>query len=131
MKYKAVIFDLFGTLVDNLPYEESQNILKQVASVLTVPFNDFRQLWSETSQERNLGTFSTIEANIEYVCKKLGVNTGDAQIRLATKIRNDFIAETIRPRQDAIEVLSYLRSQGLKTGLISNCTPETPVIWGN
>jgi len=35
----------------------------------------------------------------------------------------------MRPRQDAIDVLSYLQSQGLKTGLISNCSPDTPLIW--
>ncbi len=131
MKYEAVIFDLFGTLVDNLLYEEYLNILRQAASILTVPFNDFRQLWSETSRERNLGTFPTVEDNIVYICKKLGVNHADAQVRLAAKIRNDFIAHSMKPQQDAVDVLSRLKSGGFKIGLISNCSPETPVIWEN
>ena len=36
------------------------------------------------------------------------------------------------PRQeqgDAIEVLSCPKSQGFKIGLISNCSPDTPLIW--
>ncbi len=129
MKYNAVVFDLFGTLVDNLPYEEYQNTLRRVASILTVPFNDFRQLWSETAYERNVGTLPTVEANIGYICKKLGRNTDDAQIKLAAEIRNDFITEVMRPQQDSMGVISRLRSQGLKIGLISNCSPETPEVW--
>ena len=129
MKYEAVIFDLFGTLVDSYPYKEYQSVLGQMASVLTVSFDAFSRLWSETAYERNTGVIRTIEANIEYIRKKLGVSTDDAKIELATKIRYDFVANTMRPRQDAIDVLSYLQSQGLKIGLISNCSPETPLIW--
>ena len=129
MKYTAVIFDLFGTLVDIYPYEEYQSVLGQMASVLTVSFDAFRRLWSETTYERNTGVIRTIEANIDYICRETGVSADDIKIRLATKIRYDFVANTMRPRQDAIDVLSYLRSQSLRIGLISNCSPETPLIW--
>jgi len=129
MKYEAVIFDLFGTLVDEYPYEDYQSVLGQMASVLKVPFDDFKRLWYETAYERNIGIMRFIEDNIEYICKQLGVQADDVKIKLATKIRYDFVADTMKPRQDAIDVLSQLRSRGLKIGLISNCSPETPVIW--
>ena len=128
-KYSAVIFDLFGTLVDNYPYEEYQSVLGQMASVLTISFDTFRRLWSETAQERSLGIIRTIEANIEYICMKLGVGTDESKIELATKTRHDFIASVMRPRKDVIDALTHLQSQGLKIGLISNCSPETPLIW--
>jgi len=73
MKYEAVIFDLFGTLIDSYPYEEYQNVLGQMASVLTVPFDDFRRLWYETAQEHSLGAMASIEDNIKYICNKLEV----------------------------------------------------------
>jgi len=129
MKYEAVIFDLFGTLVRSFTRQEYQSVLGQMASVLTVSFDAFRRLWSETTYERNTGVIRTIEANIDYICRETGVSADDIKIRLATKIRYDFVANTMRPRQDAIDVLSYLRSQGLRIGLISNCSPETPLIW--
>lgn len=129
MKYEAVIFDLFGTLVDSFPYKEYQSVLKQMASILTVSFDTFRQLWAETVIERNTGIFQNVEANIDYICRDIGVSTNDTKIRIASKIRYDFIADRMRPRKDAIDVLSYLQSQGLRIGLISNCTPETPLIW--
>lgn len=129
MKYEAVIFDLFGTLVDGFIYQEYQGVLEQMASILKIPFDAFRELWHETAYKRNIGTISTIEANIKYICKQVGVYADDTKIRLANKIRYDFVANAIKPRQDAIEVLSSLQSQGIKTGLISNCSPETPLIW--
>ena len=81
MRYEAVIFDLFGTLVDNILYEEYMNVLRQVAPILGVPFDEFMRLWSETGSERSLGTYTTIEANMEYICYKLGVNLSDSLYR--------------------------------------------------
>jgi putative hydrolase of the HAD superfamily len=80
MKYEAVIFDLFGTLVANLRYGEYQGVLKQMASVLAISFDAFQRLWFETAHERSLGIFPTIEVNIKYICKNLGVDTDDAKI---------------------------------------------------
>ena len=129
MKCEAVIFDLFGTLVANLRYGEYQGVLKKMASILSISFNVFQRLWSETARERSLGIIPTIEENIQYICKNLKVDTDDAKIELVTKIRNDFIVDVMRPRQDTIDTLSYLQSKGVKIGLISNCSPETPLIW--
>lgn len=131
MKYAAVIFDLFGTLIDNLPYEKYLDVLRQVASILGVPFDDFQRLWFETSLERNLGTIPTVEDNIKHICNKLGASIDNEKIKRGAEIRYDFIASIMIPRQDVIEALSHLKSQGLKIGLISNCTSETPIVWEN
>ena len=40
MKYAAVVFDLFGTLVDNPPYERYLDVLRRMALILSVPFDD-------------------------------------------------------------------------------------------
>ncbi|MFC1949831.1 HAD family hydrolase [Chloroflexota bacterium] len=129
MKYKAVIFDLYGTLVDEYPYEGYQSVLGQMASIFKISFDDFKRLWYETADERNTGILRFVEDNVEYICQKLGVPADDTKVKHATRLRYDFVAETMKPRQDAVEVLSQLRSRGLKLGLISNCSPETPVIW--
>lgn len=129
MKYEAVIFDLYGTLVANLHYGEYQGVLKQMASVLTVSFDAFKQLWSETARERSLGVFQTSEDNIQYICKNLKVDIDDTKLELVTKIKNNYVSNVMRPEQDTIDTLSYLQSKGMKIGLISNCSPETPLIW--
>ncbi len=129
MRYQAVIFDLFGTLIDNLSEQEYASVRKQMASGLSVPLDDFNRLWSDTAYKRNTGVFLSIEENIEYIGQVLNVPFENTQIKLAAQIRNDYTTRCMTPRADAIEVLSHLKSQGYQSGLISDCTPEVPVIW--
>lgn len=130
MKYTAVIFDLFGTLVNSTSIEEHEGVMAEIASVLSVPADDFGRLWLDTSYERVTGTFQSNEANIEYVCRRLGVPPVNTQTRLATEIIADSTTRLMKNlRADAIEVLSQLKSEGYKTGLISDCSPAVPLTW--
>ncbi len=67
--------------------------------------------------------------DIEYICKELGVPADGTKIGLSAQIRFDFISKTMKPQPDTLKTLSCLKSQGFRIGLISNCSPETPVIW--
>lgn len=129
MKYEAVIFDLFGTLVPALSSREGRVVLQQMASFLSVPLDDFNRIWLDTAHERNIGVIDSIEANIRHVCQTLGASASGAAIRRTTQIRLDFVTRIMQPRPDAIEVLSRLRSRRFKIGLISNCSPDTPLVW--
>jgi putative hydrolase of the HAD superfamily len=129
VKHKAVIFDLWGTLVPGMPRQEYQLVLERMAASLSVPLDDFNRIWFETARERNLGTIKSIEDNIRYICEHLRVRVGDAEFRRAVQIRLEFTTRTMRPRPDAIEVLSHLKSRGFKLGLISNCSCDNPVVW--
>jgi putative hydrolase of the HAD superfamily len=131
MKYTAVIFDLFGTLINKLSLRESMSMLRQMTSVLSAPYDDFIHGWFDTFNERGLGVFQSTEANIEYICQKLGVPLEDTEIKVAAKINLDHMVRSIHPRTDAKEVLSDLKSHGYKTGLISNCSSSVPKILEN
>jgi len=91
MKYGAVIFDLFGTLVPTLSNREYRIVLERMAASLSIPSDDFNRIWFETAGERNTGIIDSIEANIEHVCKELGVRDSDAKIRRAMRLRVDFV----------------------------------------
>lgn len=129
MKYQAVIFDLFGTLVENFSIQEHKSILADMASVLSAPPDDFAQIWIDVFDWRTTGFFQSPEENIAYNCRKLGVHPEDAQIKRAAQIRHDFTLRSMTPRADAIEVLSHLKSKGYKIALISDCSAEVPAIW--
>ena len=129
MKYEAVIFDLFRTLVDNFSAREYESVLMQMASVLAVPYDDLARLWFDTSNERTTGIFQNTEANIEYICRELRVHAESTRIRLAAQVRFEYVARSMIPRAGAIEVLSYLKSEGYKTGLISDCSALVPTVW--
>ena len=129
MKYKAVIFDLFGTLVDRLSEQENAIVRKQVASVLSISLDDFNRLWSDSLYKRSAGVFKSVRENIEYIGQTLGVPFEASQVTLATELRYDLIKRAMVPRADAIEVITSLKLQGCKIGLICNCTPDVPIIW--
>jgi len=130
MKYKAVVFDLFGTLVRDRARPEYTDNLTRMAEALLAPADEFLKMWSDTSLERNTGAFPSIKAAIIYICNQLGVQPEDGNVALAAKLRRDYSRNVMtEPRQDAVEVLSGLKEAGHKVGLISNCTPETPIIW--
>jgi putative hydrolase of the HAD superfamily len=132
MKYKAVIFDLFGTLVQNYPRHDSENVLRHMASVLSVSPDGLIRLWHDTFDQRMNGTFQNYQECLRYICGELGVSPEDSQIDLAAQMRFEMTKQEIMtPREDAIEVLSNLKSRGYRTGLISNASIETSTLWND
>ena len=130
MKYDAVIFDLFGTLIDNYPWAESNKNLEQMASELSVPPDDFTASWHAAFDERMKGVFKDYQACIRHICQQLGVQAPDNKVELAAGIRFKMNKrEVISPREGAVEVLTYLISNGCRTGLISDCSTETTLVW--
>ena len=130
MKYQAVIFDLFGTLVDfygsSPAYQQSYLAM---AEALSLDPGDLARLWGETYNQRNTGQIASMEENLEQICRDIGAPVEPPRIAEATRIRRAFIWQALTPRPDAVETLERLRAAGLKIGLISNCSPEIPVLW--
>lgn len=129
MKYDAVIFDFFGTLVPNFSLREHQDILRQMAAIVSAPANDFLRLWLDTFDRRATGTFPGPEANIEYICHELGVPVEHIGVEQAARVRSSYTAQAITPRPEAIATLSCLKSSGYRTGIISDCSAELPAIF--
>ncbi len=130
MKYKAVIFDLFGTLIDMSSWIENNNILRQMAAVLLVPSDDFVTSWHATFNERMTGIFESYQTCIRHICQQLGVDVQNNQIELAANIRLDMTKQEVMSLRDgAKEVLLHLKTIGCKTGLISDCSKETTTIF--
>ncbi len=129
MKYQAVIFDLFGTLAHNFSTQGYGDALVQMASVLSLPAEDFRSAWFSTSRERNTGVEQSCEADVEHICRHFEMTPGEEQIRLAVQARLDYIRLVMTPQPAAGETLAALRAMGHKVGLISDCTHEIPTVW--
>ena len=128
MKFTAVIFDLFGTLVDDFGSSAGQ-MNQELAAALGVPYEPFMQLWSQTLQMRAIGAFQTVEASIEHVCRAMEMQVGAEQIKRAVEIRLQYIRQALKPRPNAEATLAQLKHQGHKLGLVSNCSIEIPILW--
>jgi putative hydrolase of the HAD superfamily len=129
MKYKAVIFDLFGTLVDNFTSSEYQQVLADMSRALNAPPEDFSKLWRGSFNMRATGTHKTEQESIRYICGELGVPLTREQVERASWIRRDYSTKTLVPRLQAVPTINRLKSLGFKVGLISDCSPEAPAAW--
>ncbi|HEX8650592.1 MAG TPA: HAD family hydrolase [Pyrinomonadaceae bacterium] len=129
MRYRAVIFDLFGTLVDSFQVEEYEAVLSQMAQVLGLRSSDFGRLWRETLPERERGEYPSAHDNIRYICSQLHSNPTASGVHAAVQLALEYSRQTFIPRLEAVEVLSRLRNQGLKIGLISDTNWFTPMLW--
>ena len=128
MNYNAVIFDLFGTLVDDFVSSVGQ-MNAELAAALAVPIEPFMQLWRQTSEMRTIGAFQTVEESIEYVCRAMGVQVTAKQMTRAVGIRLRHTRRALEPRPNAVETLARLKGEGHKLALLSNCSIEIPILW--
>jgi putative hydrolase of the HAD superfamily len=129
MKINAVIFDLFGTLVDDFATSVGRQTYTELAKALEVPYEQFMQLWRETSEMRTGGAFQTVETSIEHVCDTMGVRVAPEQMKKAVEIRLQQMRHALQPRPDAVATLARLKNECYKLGLLSNCSIEIPILW--
>ena len=134
MKYDAVIFDLFGTLVDNTEFldfsrSEYNRTLSNVAATLSIPETDLLRLWSETVHERDAGLFPSMEEYFRHICREIGVEADPRQITRAVELRLEYLRSILLPRDHTVETLTELKASGYRLGLISDCSSEVPLLW--
>jgi putative hydrolase of the HAD superfamily len=90
----------------------------------------FREKWTyETYTDRAVGTYATIEDNIDEICRLLDIAPAREAIARAAKIRCRFAELSLAPRPDAAACLKTLREMRLKLGLVSDCSAEVPMLW--
>ena len=128
MNYSAVIFDLFGTLVNDFISVAGQSH-DELAAILGVPYEPFMRQWREITGRRTLGEFQTVEASIEHVCGALGVTVNAEQMAKAVAFRLEYTRRALVPKPDAVATLAQLKHTGFKVGLLSNCSIEIPILW--
>lgn len=130
MRYRAVIFDLFGSLIYNLNETHYERVLHEMAAVLGVPATDFIEAWRHDFVERMMGCFGDEEGNIRHACEITGIQADDDAVTAAYRIRGcAFAASSFTPVNGAVETLAELRRRGLSLGLISDCSADTPALW--
>ena len=134
MKYDAVIFDLYGTLVDSTDSPpgmraEYDAVTVRVAETLGAPLEPFLQKWGATFGERMTGAYPTYEGYVTALCEQLGVVPSPAQVAEALRLRMDLFRARLVPRPDCVATLKELLSMGHSIGLISDCSWETVLLW--
>jgi putative hydrolase of the HAD superfamily len=119
---RAVVFDLFGTLIDDSRPSDYARFLAETAQALNTDPEGFRDAWEANDVARYTGP---IEACFESICAELGI----ADYGAALQLRLERLRTLLVPRPDAVETLRTLRERGLRLGMISNASSELSVLW--
>lgn len=127
---RAVIFDLFGTLVYPLDADLLNESIWEMAKAVKVDYERFREWWMVHAWSgRITGYFRTVEETVAWICNELGHSPDRVQLARSAEIRWAFMARSISPRPDAVSALAAIAEHGMKLGLISDCSWEVPGIW--
>jgi putative hydrolase of the HAD superfamily len=124
-----VIFDLFGTLVHELPASEFWAAVDACAVAVGADREAFGDGWRATTRARQTGGFADLEANVRAVCADLGLDVDDATVAASLAPRTAMYDRWFHPREGALETLAALRGRGYPLALVSQCAPDTPARW--
>jgi len=122
---RAVVFDLFGTLIDDSPPADYGRFLAETAKELRIAPELFEAAWNRNDVARYT---SPVEECFAALCAELGVSDR-ARIDAALELRVDRLRALLVPRPDAVATLHELRERGFRLGMISNATSELSRLW--
>jgi putative hydrolase of the HAD superfamily len=124
--YRAVVFDFFGTLTEAVQRGPGHD---RVAAILGCPAPAFARALDETFTDRSTGSFGDAIGSLAVVARLAGGRPTSAALRAAYAARIDAVRADTRLRPDAVAVLRSLRRRGLRTAVVSDCTPELAEFW--
>ncbi len=130
IRYRAVVFDYFGTLTRMLSPAAFKDGLQPLANALGVPGPDLERAMHGSFSERSSGEWGTFEETMIRLAGVLGATPTPSELdgALDARLRSQRILVD-RLREDSVPTLRTLREMGLKIGLISDCTHELPLFW--
>ena len=130
MKHKTVIFDLFGTLIDNWTLPDYHRVVSEIAAKLQVDTGPLQRMLQEHLEDNMRGSFASLEEFYEQVYHVAGQTSRPTHVSEAAEIWSQFVQQLLSaPRQDAAETISRIKASGLSVGLITNAGVELPDLW--
>jgi putative hydrolase of the HAD superfamily len=117
---RAVVFDLFETLVD---YDEEKSLAFSAAAagLLERDLEPFHELWRAGRAARDSGPLRPYLASI-------GIED-EAADRLVELRRANSLRLLEEPRPGVIETIAELHTRGMRSGLITVCSEDVVDVW--
>jgi putative hydrolase of the HAD superfamily len=128
-KYKAIIFDLGGTLCRSVPWSKYEAAAYKMAEACAVPPEQFVKAYFAEVSCLGTGLFKTYSDYGKYILKKMALSVPDETLRASERYSYEVTREVVTPRDGALEIITHLKKQGYKLGLISDCFFDVTELW--
>jgi putative hydrolase of the HAD superfamily len=115
VRVKAVVFDLWETLID---WDREGNAQLN-AELAAIAGEEFRERWS--------GSRAKYVRPIREALAEAGVRP--EHLEDVCKLRKEYLRRALVPRPGAVDTLRTLRERGYKIGLITVCSEDIETLW--
>jgi putative hydrolase of the HAD superfamily len=126
-RYKAVIFDLFGTLVPTPRSSAMSAAHRARAALLDVPYEEFEKVWERFQPQACDVHQSELMRRCAETC---GVTVSDDVVYLAVELGKAVVRPCLEtPRPGSVDIISALRTDGLRVSIASNAGSDVVDAW--
>ncbi|MEX2680154.1 MAG: HAD family hydrolase [Candidatus Sigynarchaeota archaeon] len=131
--FHALLFDLYGTLVEIFKHSEYKGNLHAIIAALGLDPGRFSEAWKETWEAYPYGDYPSVEARFNLAFERY-YGTGEYPrpegLEQAIKLREDYIrGQNLKIKEGALDALEWATREGYKIGMVSNCSTETALFW--
>lgn len=122
---RAVVFDLWNTLAW-WPDELSRDFRRRWSSRIDRSPDEIDRAWYDSGayEQRETGPIALAIARVH---ERLGV---ESDLDELVSWRVELARRAVVPGDDVVAVLAQIRERGLRLGLVSNCTEDVALVWG-
>lgn len=131
--FQAVIFDLFGTLVDIFKVSEYKKNLSDITEALGLEPGRFAAAWKDTWDAFPYGNYPSVQARFALALELYHDSAAYPRpggLQKAITIRDDYIrGQAFKIKDGTIDSIKWAIREGYKVGMVSNCSMETALSW--
>jgi putative hydrolase of the HAD superfamily len=128
---RAILFDLWGTLVPPIPPSVRDDVSRGMATDLGVDPEAFVAAYRESYQERFTGETGSLEVTIRLLAKRCGGSPSATAVAAAADRRLDLIRLLLASDAVSLATLDEVHGRGFRLGLVSDSSVETPMLWSS
>lgn len=122
---RAVLIDLYDTLV----YSRWPWLKGQFAGLLDVTPDAVADAMTKTRALRSIGTFPDVESDTRNWLEALSIESDGALVEKVVQMEEEAMRVGVLLYEDSLPAVHDLRSRGIATALVSNCSHSTrPVV---